>query len=176
MFRLQYNFRIKVRFSQDFRTPGIIHSLTPTLINEKEQYMPNPMQMESNFQWILLIPPKDKTNQEMWYLNLLIWNSSLILAVYAKIIITMFRSKRQVKNAKRAGYYPCGVCRRNCTSNSVKCDNCEVWYHYGCEQIHDIDIHFVENTLDRFMCLHCLSGLEYMYTDALQRLSKVSLV
>ncbi|XP_033750975.1 uncharacterized protein LOC117335144 [Pecten maximus] len=46
--------------------------------------------------------------------------------------------------------WPCGICEKDASVNSVGCNGCDIWYHGDCLQIEDLD-----NLPDEWFCQKC---------------------
>ncbi|KAL3870446.1 hypothetical protein ACJMK2_038514 [Sinanodonta woodiana] len=47
--------------------------------------------------------------------------------------------KGKSKKAKKAAEWPCGICGKDASDNSVACDKCDIWFHGDCMRIEDLN-------------------------------------
>lgn len=59
-------------------------------------------------------------------------------------------SEPQKRQRKKKIKWPCGVCDKDASNNSVGCDKCEQWYHGKCVNIHDLS-----DLPDTWFCSSC---------------------
>ena len=61
------------------------------------------------------------------------------------------------KGKKRKGpvKWPCGICTKDASSDSVGCDRCDTWYHADCLKIDDL-----EKLGDPWYCQPCIDDIE----------------
>ena len=71
--------------------------------------------------------------------------------------------------------YPCGNCGGNCTTDCVFCENCNIWFHYRCENL--LKKHFMEmgkkkNIACDYICSKCTKtpAGTYDFEKSLKRL------
>merc|ERR1712228_694830 len=57
--------------------------------------------------------------------------------------------------------YPCGTCKKDLNDDGIKCQRCEIWFHFGsCSDVDDLE-DFIKGYRDRnrkFKCTECKKG------------------
>ena len=84
--------------------------------------------------------------------------------------------KRIITVSKRTAFWPCGSCRRNCTSG-IQCDACTQWYHAQCEGLTEEELGSFSGSTAKYTCESCFSieigSAHYEYLSGLTRMRQV---
>ena len=53
--------------------------------------------------------------------------------------------------------FPCGVCQKNVSNNSIQCDSCDSWVHFKCSNLTIAEYDNLSQSSDGWVCPVCLS-------------------
>ena len=69
------------------------------------------------------------------------------------------KNRKKVRKTERSTVFLCGICKIDVSDNprtfneeSVGCDSCPIWYHFGCV---GITMDTVPNKKDTWICPQC---------------------